>query len=185
MATNGDVILEVKNLVKHFPITKGFIFQRQVGAVKAVDGVSFSIRRGETLGLVGESGCGKTTTGRVILRLMEPTAGEVRFESYAPKRIVLRARAERPAVLLLNDKYDPNWRAFVDGHPAPLLRANFIMRSVALTPGEHMVEFRFEPPTTYLYVSLTALGLGVLLLALMLLSPGRATHPAEKQAAGR
>ena len=79
-STNGDTILEVKNLYKHFPITKGFIMQRQVGAVKAVDGVSFSIRRGETLGLVGESGCGKTTTGRVILRLMEPTSGEASFE---------------------------------------------------------------------------------------------------------
>ena len=79
MAT-GETILEVKNLVKHFPITKGFIFQRQVGAVKAVDDVSFSIRQGETLGLVGESGCGKTTTGRVILRLMDATSGEARFE---------------------------------------------------------------------------------------------------------
>jgi oligopeptide transport system ATP-binding protein len=76
----GETILEVKNLVKYFPITKGFIFQRQVGAVKAVDDVSFSIRQGETLGLVGESGCGKTTTGRVILRLMEPTSGEASFE---------------------------------------------------------------------------------------------------------
>jgi oligopeptide transport system ATP-binding protein len=76
----GDVILSVKNLVKHFPITKGFIFQKQVGAVRAVDDVSFDIRQGETLGLVGESGCGKTTTGRVILRLMEATSGEVNFQ---------------------------------------------------------------------------------------------------------
>ncbi len=77
---NGETILEVKSLRKYFPITKGFIFQRQVGAVQAVDDVSFFIRKGETLGLVGESGCGKTTTGRVILRLMEPTAGEAFFE---------------------------------------------------------------------------------------------------------
>ncbi|MBM3450989.1 MAG: ABC transporter ATP-binding protein, partial [Armatimonadetes bacterium] len=76
----GDVILSVKNLVKHFPITKGFILQRQVGAVRAVDDVSFDIRQGETLGLVGESGCGKTTAGRVILRLMEATSGEVNFQ---------------------------------------------------------------------------------------------------------
>ncbi len=80
MATTGDVLLEVRNLTKYYPVTRGFIFQRQVGAVKAVDGVSFVIRRGETLGLVGESGCGKTTLGRVILRLQEPTAGETIFE---------------------------------------------------------------------------------------------------------
>ena len=76
----APVLLEVKNLVKHFPITRGVVFSRQVGAVKAVDNVSFDIRRGETLGLVGESGCGKSTTGRVILRLLEPTSGEVLFE---------------------------------------------------------------------------------------------------------
>ncbi len=76
----NETILEVKNLVKHFPITKGFLFQKKVGAVQAVDDVSFFIHRGETLGLVGESGCGKTTTGRVILRLMEPTSGEAHFE---------------------------------------------------------------------------------------------------------
>jgi oligopeptide transport system ATP-binding protein len=73
-------LLEVKDLVKHFPIHKGFIMSKQVGAVKAVDGVSFSINKGETLGLVGESGCGKSTTGRLILRLIEATSGEVWFE---------------------------------------------------------------------------------------------------------
>src|SRR2546422_449426 len=80
MVAGSEVLLDVRSLVKHFPITKGFIIQRQVGAVKAVDGVSLTIRRGETLGLVGESGCGKTTLGRVILRLMEPTSGEAYFE---------------------------------------------------------------------------------------------------------
>lgn len=79
-STDAPVLLDVKNLVKHFPITQGIIFSRQVGAVKAVDNVSFQIHKGETLGLVGESGCGKSTTGRVILRLLEPTSGEVRFE---------------------------------------------------------------------------------------------------------
>ncbi len=80
MATNSEILLEVRSLRKYYPVTKGFIFQRQVGAVRAVDDLSFFIRRGETLGLVGESGCGKTTTGRVILRLQEPTAGEALFE---------------------------------------------------------------------------------------------------------
>ncbi len=79
--TNGNkILLEVKGLKKHFPITQGIIFQRQIGAIKAVDGLDFFIRRGETLGLVGESGCGKSTTGRAILQLHRPTAGEVLFE---------------------------------------------------------------------------------------------------------
>jgi peptide/nickel transport system ATP-binding protein len=74
----SEYLLEVKGLKKYFPIKKGII-SKKVGDVKAVDDVSFTIRRGETLGLVGESGCGKTTTGRAILRLIEPTAGSVKF----------------------------------------------------------------------------------------------------------
>mgnify|MGYP001081214548 CR=1 FL=1 len=73
-----EVLLSVRNLKKHFPIHRG-VFRRQVGAVRAVDGVSFDIYQGETLGLVGESGCGKSTTGRTILQLLEPTEGEVYF----------------------------------------------------------------------------------------------------------
>ncbi|GAB4505433.1 MAG: dipeptide ABC transporter ATP-binding protein [Anaerolineales bacterium] len=79
MNTNNDVLLRVENLVMHFPIYRGVI-RRQVGAVHAVDGVSFDVRRGETLGLVGESGCGKSTTGRTILQLYKPTAGNVLFD---------------------------------------------------------------------------------------------------------
>jgi len=75
-----DHILEVNGLKKHFPISAGIVFQRQVGAVRAVDGVSFNVIRGETLGLVGESGCGKSTTGRTILQLYRPTEGSVKFE---------------------------------------------------------------------------------------------------------
>jgi peptide/nickel transport system ATP-binding protein len=77
---NNQLLLDVKGLKKHFPITRGFLVSKQVGAVKAVDGVNFYIREGETLGLVGESGCGKTTTGRLILRAYQPTAGEVWFQ---------------------------------------------------------------------------------------------------------
>jgi len=77
--TENEYLLEVDNLVKWFPIKGGF-FKRTVGNVKAVDGVSFKIRRGETMGLVGESGCGKSTCGRTILRLLEKTSGEVRLD---------------------------------------------------------------------------------------------------------
>ncbi len=78
--TAENTLLEVRDLVMHFPLTQGIIFQRKVGAVRAVDGVSFAIQRGETLGLVGESGCGKSTTGRAILQLYRPTSGTVQFE---------------------------------------------------------------------------------------------------------
>ena len=77
MSENG-ALLEVRDLRMHFPITRG-VFRRRMGSIRAVDGISFSIRRGETLGLVGESGCGKTTTARCIVQLERPTAGEVRL----------------------------------------------------------------------------------------------------------
>jgi len=84
MASQADkeVILSVRGLKKHFPITSGIVIQRQVGAVRAVDGIDFDVYKGETLGLVGESGCGKSTTGRTILQLYRPTAGSVNFEGH-------------------------------------------------------------------------------------------------------
>ena len=79
-AAGADALLTVDNLKKHFPIKQGILFQRQVGAVRAVDGVSFFLNAGETLGLVGESGCGKTTAGRVVTKLLEPTSGRIVFD---------------------------------------------------------------------------------------------------------
>jgi oligopeptide/dipeptide ABC transporter ATP-binding protein len=79
-ATNGTKLFEVRDLEKHFPLTSGVIFRKTVGAVRAVDGVSFDVFEGETLGLVGESGCGKSTTARLITRLLEPTGGQVIYK---------------------------------------------------------------------------------------------------------
>src|SRR5437660_8215816 len=84
---DGHPLLEVRGLQMYFPVTEGIIVHRKVGEVKAVDGIDFVVRRGETLGLVGESGCGKTTTGRCILRLERPTAGEILFDGKDVNRL--------------------------------------------------------------------------------------------------
>jgi oligopeptide/dipeptide ABC transporter ATP-binding protein len=76
----GDALVEARDLVKHFPITRGIVLQRRIGAVRAVDGVSFEVRTGETFGIVGETGCGKSTTARLIVRLLERTSGEILFD---------------------------------------------------------------------------------------------------------
>jgi len=89
--SESDIILQVDNLVKYFPIQKG-VLRRTVGWVRAVDDISFFIREGETLGMVGESGCGKTTTGRCILRLYEPTSGSVKFRSNGQMQEITRFR---------------------------------------------------------------------------------------------
>jgi oligopeptide transport system ATP-binding protein len=80
MVTSAEPVIRVENLAKHFPIDQGMLFKRQVGAVKAVDGVSFELRKGETLGVVGESGCGKSTLAKLLMRLEKPTGGRAYFE---------------------------------------------------------------------------------------------------------
>ncbi|MGC0312635.1 ABC transporter ATP-binding protein [Kitasatospora acidiphila] len=85
--TEGEPILEVRNLVKHFPLTQGVIFKKQVGAVKAVDGVSFDLIKGETLGIVGESGCGKSTLAKVLMNLEPATSGSVRYKGEEISRL--------------------------------------------------------------------------------------------------
>src|ERR687886_2627958 len=85
--TADGELLQVQNLKMYFPITQGIILQRQVGWVRAVDDITFSVRKGETLGLVGESGCGKSTTGRAILQLYRPTDGQVFLEGQDLTRV--------------------------------------------------------------------------------------------------
>ncbi|MEV6289199.1 dipeptide ABC transporter ATP-binding protein [Streptomyces sp. NPDC051896] len=80
MAASTEPILEVTGLVKHYPLTRGILFKRQIGAVKAVDGVDFTLGKGETLGIVGESGCGKSTVAKMLCNLERPTAGSIRFK---------------------------------------------------------------------------------------------------------
>jgi peptide/nickel transport system ATP-binding protein len=105
-ATNGKLI-EVRDLVKHFPLKQGIVLQRQVGAVRAVDGISFDVFEGETLGLVGESGCGKSTTARLVTRLLEPTEGSI---VYKGNDIAHSSRAElkplrRDMQMIFQDPY--------------------------------------------------------------------------------
>jgi oligopeptide transport system ATP-binding protein len=109
LVAGGDrePILEVRNLVKHFPITRGIIFQKQIGTVQAVDDISFKLYPGETLGLVGESGCGKSTAARTILRLEEPTSGEVLFRgddiaAYSRRKM---GRLRREIQVIFQDPY--------------------------------------------------------------------------------
>ena len=129
----GETLLSVRDLKKHFPIKKGF-WSRTVGQVKAVDGVSFDILPGEVLGLVGESGCGKTTTGRCILRLIEPTAGAVEFEG---ENVVELDRGDmrrlrRKMQIIFQDPYSSlNPRITVGGMLAEVLRIHKIAEGQA------------------------------------------------------
>lgn len=104
---NAETVLEVGNLVKHFPITQGIVFQRQIGAVKAVDDVSFQLRRGETLGIVGESGCGKSTLAKLLMRLEQPDAGSIFFrgEDFLAVRGEQLRRLRRKIQIIFQDPY--------------------------------------------------------------------------------
>jgi oligopeptide transport system ATP-binding protein len=107
MSQTHENLLEVKGLKMYFPITQGIIVQRHIGDIKAVDGISFNVRKGETLGLVGESGCGKSSAGRSILQLYRPTAGEVLFKGQSLVRMKgeqLR-RTRRSMQMIFQDPY--------------------------------------------------------------------------------
>ncbi len=149
-ANGREILLSVKGLKKHFPITAGFILQREVGAIKAVDGVSFDVYKGETLGLVGESGCGKSTTGRTVLQLYRPTAGSVIFEDQDLVKLKGEAlrRMRRRMQMIFQDPYaslNPRMSVgriiaeplFVHGIGTPAERADrvqYLMEKVGLNP---------------------------------------------------
>ncbi|MEU4541260.1 dipeptide ABC transporter ATP-binding protein [Streptosporangium sp. NPDC023825] len=107
MAATGEPILEVRDLVKHFPLTQGVVLRKQVGAIKAVDGVSFDLHRGETLGIVGESGCGKSTLAKLLMALERPTSGSVRINGreIANARRGELKRARRNIQMVMQDPY--------------------------------------------------------------------------------
>jgi hypothetical protein len=113
----------------------------------------------------------------------QPSANSIEFASYAPKRILLQAKAGCPAVLLLNDRYDSDWKVWVDGKPETLLRCNYLMRGVYLQPGAHAVEFRFQPPMHALYVSLVAVFVSLSLLGYLALGRGKELAPKPAPAA--
>ena len=124
----SDALLEVKDVTKHFPVTRGIIFQKQIAAVKAVDGVSFSVSPGETVGIVGESGCGKSTLARVIMRLLEPTSGQIVFDGNDISRISQRGmRAHRRDMMMI----------FQDPYASlnPRKRVGFIVSEVEVRPA--------------------------------------------------
>jgi oligopeptide/dipeptide ABC transporter ATP-binding protein len=105
--STSEPLVQVRDLVKHFPITRGIVIQHEVGAVKAVDGVSFEVMAGETLGIVGETGCGKSTTARLIMRLLEATSGEVRFQGTDITKLSGRAlkTVRREMQMIFQDPY--------------------------------------------------------------------------------
>ena len=159
MNDRSETLLEVSDLVKHFPIRKGVVFVREQGRVRAVDGVSFNVRRGETFGIVGESGCGKSTTARLITRLLEPTEGRIVYDGNDitswPERRIRPLRRELQ--MIFQDPYSSlNPRRPVGaiiGEPLRILgladknerreRVREMMRRVGLNP-EHYNRYPHE-----------------------------------------
>jgi len=157
--TDPQPLVEVRNLTKHFPVTRGVVFQRQVGMLRAVDGISFSIARGETLGLVGESGCGKTTAGRTLLGLYPPTAGEITIDghnlrtAHGAEMMAIRRKAQ----IIFQDPYaslNPRWTvSSIIGEPLRVHRilpdkdrverVKELLRLVGLSPS-HINRFPHE-----------------------------------------
>ena len=108
MSTAAEPLIEIRGLVKHFPLTQGIIFRKQVGAVHAVDDVSLDVMRGETLGIVGETGCGKSTTARLIMRLLDPTAG-------SGSQVLQTGTLVNPSMWLYNAAITSDRQVVVDG----------------------------------------------------------------------
>jgi hypothetical protein len=103
--------------------------------------------------------------------------GSAEILSYTPKRMTLRAEPQTASVLLINDKYDPGWKAFVDGKPTEVLKCNFLMQGLFLSPGKHEIEMRFEPQVKGLYLSLAALLSGIALSGILIFTNGSVSRP--------
>src|SRR4051794_13564338 len=105
--SRGEPLLVVDDLVKHFPITRGIVFQKEIGRVRAVDGVSFTLNKGETLGVVGESGCGKSTMARCVMRLLDITAGSITFDGRDITRLSAKELmpVRRELMMVFQDPY--------------------------------------------------------------------------------
>src|SRR4026209_1383042 len=159
MRSNGSELLLVEDLKKHFPVTRGIIFQKQIGAVKAVDGVSFSVKPGETLGIVGESGCGKSTLARCIMKLLESTGGSIHLEGRDLTKLSRPAMRpiRREMTMIFQDPYaslNPRKRVgFIIGEPLEVhklgtpsevkTRVQELLEVVGLNP-EHYNRFPHE-----------------------------------------
>ena len=155
-----EPLLEVEDLVKHFPLTRGVVFQKQIGAVRAVDGISFAVAPGETLGIVGETGCGKSTAARLILRLLDPTSGSIRYRGgeIADIRGERLKRLRREMQMVFQDPYaslNPRKtvgsiiaeplviHGLMDGREERKREVQTVMEQVGLSP-EHYNRFPHE-----------------------------------------